>query len=693
MAVISGGDYNEGIQGCGIKIAHGLSQYKLGKELLDAFLKMQRTEFTCFLHGWRNDLRRVLDTDPDGFLGRKYTKLAGMIPDSFHDYSVLELYTKPLTIFSSCSDGLVGGWCPYLIESRQPCLGMLATLCKWQFGWTDETTVAKMRATVWEGAAVRLMCGLPKQPGNKMAFKSILKLLHRWVVVTTGSKLVVFKIQYHGRQFADAAQTGLSLDGPKDEEVVYLMLPACVVEHALLADAKCFTDQCTEQMPALDAGHDARERAKWSAPDDFAEEESDPYQDPEFPHAFNRTPNKCSDKALALFLMYKGFHQNLGKGTVEGIWAAFKDLDGDTYRGRWHFDQIRQRWEGNPTESAEVNDIVSSLKHKASSEDGDRKHSLPMSKDFMDRMLLWSLKACPLLDVALDMLQRILAGKPASVRELDLAERTLVIHHLEQIAFDATTWTLWTRCFKLVKVKRWHITIFDSVAFNHVLKKYLAHESLVLSDRSTYFDVYLKNRKGWQRKVDKGQTEPDLRSNHYKIYPQPDLPGFDTFFWLLLWITWLEVFHYNRTLEPDDCIFPAMGANGIIQPREPLSHDTVQKWIHEVTSSYSVPKAGLIIPDVPVPCSDGTCHPKKELWRDIVKHWPPEWTQGNNQASVITLKFINTYQSDEARFLAAYPQAERGHTALLHAVNAARRERGKRPARKRRNRKSEWSSD
>ncbi|KAF9225116.1 hypothetical protein BS17DRAFT_701209, partial [Gyrodon lividus] len=60
MAVISGGDYNVGrhsIQGCGIKIAHGLSQYKLGKALLDVFLKMQRSEFTCFLHGWRNDLR------------------------------------------------------------------------------------------------------------------------------------------------------------------------------------------------------------------------------------------------------------------------------------------------------------------------------------------------------------------------------------------------------------------------------------------------------------------------------------------------------------------------------------------------------------------------------------------------------------------------------------------------------------
>jgi DNA-binding transcriptional regulator/RsmH inhibitor MraZ len=68
-----------------------------------------------------------------------------------------------------------------------------------------------------------------------------------------------------------------------------------------------------------------------------------------------------------------------------------------------------------------------------------------MSKDFMDRMLVWSLEACPLLDEALQALKRVLAGEPATVLQLDLAERTLVTRHLEQIAFDATAWTLWTR--------------------------------------------------------------------------------------------------------------------------------------------------------------------------------------------------------------------------------------------------------
>ena len=83
-------------------------------------------------------------------------------------------------------------------------------------------------------------------------------------------------------------------------------------------------------------------------------------------------------------------------------------------------------------------------------------------------------------------------------------------------------------------------------------------------------------------------------------------------------------------------------------------------------SSYSIPKPGLVIPDVPVLCSDGTRRPKKESWRDIVKHWvsgdpelgldtplsewPLGWIQGNNRVfavkhyerSVIALEFLST---------------------------------------------------
>jgi hypothetical protein len=71
--------------------------------------------------------------------------------------------------------------------------------------------------------------------------------------------------------------------------------------------------------------------------------------------------------------------------------------------------------------------------------------------------------------------------------------------------------------------------------------------------------------------------------NHYQLYLQPHLPGSDSFIWLSIWMKWLEVYHYGRELDQDDCIFPSMGANSVMQPRDQLSHDIVQKWINKAT--------------------------------------------------------------------------------------------------------------
>ncbi|KAF8452794.1 hypothetical protein L210DRAFT_3468878 [Boletus edulis BED1] len=677
----------------------------------------------------------------------------------------------------------------------------------------------------------------------------------------------------------------------------------------------------------------------------------DPYADPAFAHAFNSTPNEYSDKALSLYLTYKGFHQDLRRNTVEGVRAAFKDVwdradSSGHYRGKWHRDQLSQCWEGNPAESSEVDDIMRSLKHKASSEDGDRAHSLPMTAAFMEKMLAWSFEICPSLAEATRALKRAFddmsSDRTVPALKVDLRERALLTRHLEQLAFDTTAWTLWTR------------QAYNLTAVNHVVKKYLLDEKLVGSDLTVHFDIRLTNRKGWQRKADKGGD--DLDGNHYQLYPQPHLPGSDSFLWLSVWMGWLEVYHYERELDPDNCIFPSMGANGVLQPRDQLSHDTIQMWINEATAgagirgsfsthcfrrggaqyrfmfapigerwtlarvrwwggwaeneqhdtlirylldelhmyetdhsntlasrpqnaneslmgehslvqpvtteevrsmmasveanisdlrtqmghvkgvvdantsdlrdqmvhvkgtvqdlvsvvctkvplsgttnihhtnsanlnlsnlkeapsqtkgltikipplaapgtstatrrrntaataaitrlspgqacnstpismisnngqttpstsrlatrtagghrrtslSRSLPTAGVVIPDVPMRNPNGSRRPKCESWRDIVKHWtegdpalglhtplrdwPPEWTRHNNrlfavkyhQRSLIALEFLNTYRSDETRFLAAYPEAAKGHTALFNAINLARQARGEREVR------------
>ena len=52
--------------------------------------------------------------------------------------------------------------------------------------------------------------------------------------------------------------------------------------------------------------------------------DGDAYEDPTFRDALEETPNQHSDKALALFISYKCFHENNGQSTCDGIHAAFK---------------------------------------------------------------------------------------------------------------------------------------------------------------------------------------------------------------------------------------------------------------------------------------------------------------------------------------------------------------------------------
>jgi len=46
-------------------------------------------------------------------------------------------------------------------------------------------------------------------------------------------------------------------------------------------------------------------------------------EDPEFSHAFDGPPGKCTPQAIAMFLAWKCFSQDNGQSTADGIHAAF----------------------------------------------------------------------------------------------------------------------------------------------------------------------------------------------------------------------------------------------------------------------------------------------------------------------------------------------------------------------------------
>jgi hypothetical protein len=188
--------------------------------------------------------------------------------------------------------------------------------------------------------------------------------------------------------------------------------------------------------------------------------------------------------------------------------------DGDTYRGKWTYHEQRQRWEGNPVQSAEVQDLIQSIKHKVNTDGSVRTHSVAMSKEFMDQISVWATEQLqPLSDRSgsyTHIVEGLLLGSHTTAVELSLAERAHLTRMLEMLAFSTTAWNLWTRCFELVKLKRKDLTI-AAMPVHDVLVKYLQHQSLSASDRLVNFEIFLSNRKGWQQRVDKGK-EADLRS-------------------------------------------------------------------------------------------------------------------------------------------------------------------------------------
>ncbi|KAJ7796820.1 hypothetical protein B0H14DRAFT_3157804 [Mycena olivaceomarginata] len=304
------------------------------------------------------------------------------------------------------------------------------------------------------------------------------------------------------------------------------------------------------------------------APDVEGEDVEDPeesftFDTPEYKQALDDIPNEHSPKVLSLYLTFKIFHQGLKIGTADTAKAAFKELwkmaDGDTYRGRWHFNKTSNRWEGSPTESAEVEDTMKAIKNKCGADGGERTHSLAMTKEYMAKVFAWSDGVCPPSTYfsAVKNKGRAYFGDEAP--------------HVQGLLIDGLD-----NLDALIKLKEKDLTfgLEDTQGFN-----------------APYFELRLNNRKGWQRKISKAQKEADLRSGKYKICSQPDLPACDAHHWLPLWRKYLQEVIYRRPLGPEDYIFPAISANGIVQVGEHVSHDDVQKWIKEFTAGAKLPQA------------------------------------------------------------------------------------------------------
>jgi hypothetical protein len=196
--------------------------------------------------------------------------------------------------------------------------------------------------------------------------------------------------------------------------------------------------------------------------DDSDDEAYNPLTDPDFLKSFDKGV-RSSPHAIKMYLTNECVKKGLGKSTADSLHAAFKkefDLKcvpshvlhtpssdlrpfhlstslpraGDKYRGRWHYDHDEKCWKGNPIESAEVEDMMKSIKNLTAGD--SHKHSAAMSLSDMAKIFEASKRDCPYLanNTGLQL--------PPPKAEDNIAN---VTKHLFWLAFSSTGWTLWTR--------------------------------------------------------------------------------------------------------------------------------------------------------------------------------------------------------------------------------------------------------
>ncbi|SJL02376.1 uncharacterized protein ARMOST_05703 [Armillaria ostoyae] len=148
IALLAGGDYDEGIQGCGIQTAAEIARTGIGKQLFDVLEVSEVDDYPAIASVWHQDLCMMLEAKGAGRLSSRHRSLASRIPSDFPKASVLVQYLHPVT------SGL--GNLPAAPSLGQPDLPRLAKLCEELFIWGHPMGIIKnFSHHIFSGLATR----------------------------------------------------------------------------------------------------------------------------------------------------------------------------------------------------------------------------------------------------------------------------------------------------------------------------------------------------------------------------------------------------------------------------------------------------------------------------------------------------------------------------------------------------------
>ncbi|KAK6984508.1 flap endonuclease GEN 1 [Favolaschia claudopus] len=153
--LLAGGDYDDGVPGCGANNAQAHARCGLGHRLRQILVSYAGELHDRELAVWRDQLRAELRTNASNLLRNKQAKLAKRIPDSFPSSRVVDLYTSPYTSWSFKYIGQapqVEAWVP-----REPNIHALATFARDKLHWDEEKVKKRFVTVVWPSVAFKMI--------------------------------------------------------------------------------------------------------------------------------------------------------------------------------------------------------------------------------------------------------------------------------------------------------------------------------------------------------------------------------------------------------------------------------------------------------------------------------------------------------------------------------------------------------
>ncbi|KIM49770.1 hypothetical protein M413DRAFT_48000, partial [Hebeloma cylindrosporum] len=152
FALLSGGDYSNGIYGCGRVVALGLARCGFGDQLLEAIEKDE--DPAIFSPRLRGLICTELRENPQGKLDTRHPSLAAQFPDDFPNPEVVKLYHKPVTSWSYNQKlPSQGNW-----KTREPSIAKITQFCYDNLGWRTESVLKeKLHSHLWEGVFAQML--------------------------------------------------------------------------------------------------------------------------------------------------------------------------------------------------------------------------------------------------------------------------------------------------------------------------------------------------------------------------------------------------------------------------------------------------------------------------------------------------------------------------------------------------------